>query len=334
MLRKSYIVRGNILDSSNHQYYIESMENPQAEGLLMEMDSEPLIGKTKKKEPSTLRDRRVAALAMYDDGHVVNPLGKTRTKGHKLVPSKAKPIGQEGAVTITQLWAAYLTLFESSFGDRTILEGLLEGTRENISRYFDEMRQRFQDSAGYVADNRGLYEYLKWFHEPARISGLIKYSVNKGFVHPNQVLGKVYIRRFYDQIITHKNQPVVSSDNVVKYKHMSDFVRKAFDEIRGVWGTNDEMIYCLVNYGYVIVGEFMHDVHGYGPSESKKSIIETMEAFIRGSSDKAAAINYLTKSWTTTERNSAIESSIWPDWKSTCKDFVELAKQQAESHGQ
>lgn len=296
------------------------------------LDGEALPGKTQKAK--TQKERLADALVLSAKGHLVSPLGKPKRKGAKLVPSRAHPIGDSGPVTIPQLWAAYMDLFTKSFG-LELLPNIMANTKENVSRYFDDMRQSFLEVTGFLPENRDLYEYIVWFHKPERLRGLLLANQKAGaigYVHPNQLRGVVHIKKFYDDSIakSQNERYKFMSDRVAKQRKMTTFVMTAYDKIRTAGEGN--IVYSLVSYGYVIVAEYLHDYKGWDASSCRQCIIEAMVALLKAATDKKKAIDFLNYAWKATETNeSCFTSEVWPEWRESCKDMLDVAIKLSEN---
>jgi hypothetical protein len=288
------------------------------------LDGEALPGKT--QTPKTQKQRVSDALILSAKGHLVSPLGKPKRKGAKLVPSRAHPVGENGPVTVPQLWAVYMDLFTKSFG-LELLPEIMANTKENVSRYFDDMRQTFLEVTGFLPENRDLYEYLVWFHKPERLRGLLqanRQAGSAGYVHP--------IKRFYDEaVVKSQNERYkFTSERVAKQRKLTTFVMSAYDKIRT--SGDDNLVYSLVNYGYVLVAEYLHDYKGWNASTCRQSIIEAMVALLKAATDKKKAIDFLNYAWKATETNEpCFTSEVWPDWREACKDMLDVAIKLSEN---
>jgi hypothetical protein len=308
----------------------EEEEKPQESEMILKP-------KKKKREPKTARERQAKARQMRANGHVANPLGPPKRASRMLNPKRARTITDTGAVTIPQLWAAYIEIFGEAFGLPDELPLIMPGTRDNVSRFFDDMRDKFLRATGYTPDNRELYEYLKWFHEADRLRGLMsrKKSGDPGYVHPKQVAGMVHLKRFHDQVLSRKKRdaaPSVSAASTER-RRMTDFVRDAYERIRESEGNDLKLAYCIATYGYVIFAEWMHDYKGASPSACKTRIVDLFSRFIARSANKQAARGLLGKAPGATEKNEGLfQSSVWHDWQEACSDIIDLAEQKAMEH--
>jgi len=298
---------------------------------LDKLQGEPYLGKREKRKNTA--ERLAEAKELIAKGHLVSPLGKPKKRGRLLNPSMARPIKDSGNVTIPQLWAAYTDIFAKVFGLPDFLPTIFAATHENVSRFFDDMRQRFLDCTGTLPDNREIYEYLMWFHQPQRLKWLL--STNKkagspGYVHPNQLLGIVHIKKYHDAVDKAEERKEVISERVADQRKMTKFVMSAYDKMRNA--KNEEMVYLLANYGYVIVAEFLHDYKSLDASSVKKRIIEMMVDLLKASSNKPKAVEFLRYAWKATEANEpCFQSAIWPDWREACKDMLDIAIQLSEA---
>jgi hypothetical protein len=294
------------------------------------LPGEPLVRKKRGKKKKTQRERVAEANAARAKGHLVPPLGKKENRGRKLKPSLARDIGESGSVTISQLWKAYCQIFSEAFGLENLLPSLISEYQENITRHFDEMRQRMLDVSGYEPSYRDIYEYLKWFHDAKRLKSLLQAGTktgDRGYVHPNQLLGKVHLRKFYDQVLSRGKKTNDTSERVSSQREMTQFVQDAYDHIRRAQGNNLEVAYCIVNYGYVIFAEWLKDYSGCNGSACKKRIIEVFRLYVESSDDADAALDFLSDAWANTEENSSLfTSDVWEDWKGTCTDIMSLIK--------
>lgn len=294
--------------------------------------AEPLLDAPKKKKArQTGKERLAEAMEVYSQGHVTNPIGKADTRGRTLQPSKARPIGTNGSVTIAQLWKAYLYLFEQAFGETSFLETVMPSSREYVTNFFAQLKQKFLDYTGKAVDNRTVYDYLVWIHDPQRLAYLVgnKHSASKEFLHPLQLMGAVSIKRFSDQYIGQR-QDTLLSEGVKKARELTKALSEAFDLIREKHEDTYGMVYCLTIYGFVIVGEYLKDYHGCDASECKKRMIEAMTDFILHAKKKENAKKFVSRAWDRTVANKAIESAVWTNWREACKDFVSVAIERAE----
>lgn len=297
--------------------------------------SEPMIvAKRGSKARKTSKERLIEATESYSNGHITNPIGKADTRGRVLHPSRAKSISDTGSVTIAQLWSGYLDIFEHSFGNRSDLENIMPSTREYVTSFFSLMRQKFLDYTGKTVDNRTLYEYLVWFHDPKRVGGMVgsKTSTNRGFVHPMQLMGSVTIKKFSDQHIGIRKDELLS-DGVIKARKLTQFLIEAFDTIKDKYEDNFGLTHCLTMFGFVVVGEYLNDYHGWDGSRCKERMIGVLADFIVHSKNKENAKKFVAKAWESTRINKVIESSIWTTWED-CKNFVDLAIEKAERSNQ
>lgn len=286
-------------------------------------EGEPLLGRKKAKSQ---KERTAEALILASKGHLVSPLGRPKKKGSKLTPSRAKPISDVGNITIPQLWAAYLEIFSKSFGLTDLLPQIMADTRENVSRFFDDIRQRFLECTGALPENRDLYEYLVWFHRPEHLKRIMsRQTGHPGYIHPNQLKGVVHIKIFHDEVMKKKGQrSEFVSERVMDQRKMTSFVMGAYQSIREA--RPEDMVYRLVNYGYVMFAEFLHDYHGCDASACRKRIIECMVGLLMAASDKAKAREFLSYAWKATENNEkCFTSAVWPDWREACKDMLDAA---------
>ena len=290
-------------------------------------EGEPYLGK--KKKPKTQKERTAEALILSAKGHLVSPLGKPKRKGAHLKPSMAKAVKDVGNITIHQLWATYVDLFGKAFGLPDLLQQVMADTKENVSRFFDDLRQRFLECTGVLPDNRDLHEYLIWFHRPEHLKPLFK-SNKLGYVHPNQLKGIVHIKMFYEEVLKKKDRNGdFVSERVANQRQMTSFVMSAYEKLRS--SDPSEHVYCIVNYGYVIFAEFLHDYNGHDASACRKRVIECMAELIRAATDKKKAVEFLSYAWKATENNEkCFTSAVWPDWRESCKDMIEVATKLAE----
>lgn len=290
--------------------------------------AEPVIlPKKDRPKARNARERRAEAVQLYNSGHLTNPAGRPKRKGAELVPSRAKPIGEDGNVTVPQLWAAYLKLFSDSFG-LEILPTIMASTKENVTKFFDQMRQKFIEVNQHDPSNRELWQYLKWFHEPKRLAGLMKagkYSGNLGYVPPQQVLGSVHISQFYSTVLKAKKQDGFASEGALKARETTEFFRQAISRLNEAWGDSAAMFLLLLNYGYVITAEWMKDYKDLSPDECARHIIRIMADSHARVENKQASEAAMIKIWQATEKNFNITSTVWDDWRAACAPFAKAA---------
>lgn len=298
------------------------------------LPGEPLVKKRKKGKVKSRREKIAEANQARAKGHLVPPLGKKDTRGRTLRPAQARDIGESGSVTIPQLWKAYCRIFEDAFGIEDLLPSIVADSRENVTRHFDEMKQRMLDVSGYEPTYRDLYEYLKWFHDPKRLKSLLaagSKTGHRGYVHPKQLSGKVHLRRFYDQVLIKKAKGDEASERVASQRERTHFVQDAYDHIRRAQGNDLEMAYCIVNYGYVIFAEWLRDYNGFDGSACKKRIVEVFRSYIEGSDDPEAALDFLSDAWKNTAANAPLfASDVWDDWEGTCSDIMAVIRDEQQ----
>jgi hypothetical protein len=297
------------------------------EGTPPPLESEKM--KKKPKKEHTARERREEATRLTQQGHIVNPLGTPKRRGRVIHWRRAKVIGETGSVTVPQLWRAYHEAFEEAFGLDN-LDELIAPTKERVSQYFDDMRQRFLSEAGKVASNRTIHGYILWMHAPERLKGLLRGS-KKQFVHPSQLLGMVHIRRYYDQVlrVSEPDDGRHETEAGKQVRVRSQFIQDAYDRIRQA-GNDLALTYCVANYGYVIVAEWLHDFKGMDGSRCRRELIRIFSGFLRGSSDAGAAEEFLGSAWKAAEANEKLfVSAVWEDWRENCKDIIELSRERA-----
>jgi hypothetical protein len=290
--------------------------------------SEPVKPK-RIKQPKNAAERRARAVALIQGGHLVNPLGTPRARGRRLKPTLTRPIGAEGGVTVAQLWAAFLELHRGAYGTSRDVEDEMQGTRENVSRYFDEMGQKFIDCCGYNPTRRDLYEYLRWFYDPSR---LIRSSKGDKQVYHAQLLGMVYIRRFYDQSLRFRDKgSTPPSDKLAEARAVTKAVREAFDFFRVTDPANTSLLILnMVRHGVVLYAEYLHENEALDGRQAKKRIIDAMARYVGGSPNPSKAAEHVAKAIEQSRRTPTIKSKVWLDWESECRDMVELAVLEAE----
>ena len=294
--------------------------------------SEP-IPKGKARKRQTLGERAAEAASLIAKGHVVNPLGRPNVEGRKLKPGLAAVIApnSESAVTIPQLFRAYVDVYDGAFGIPGLLEQQIPPTREFMEQFVGHLKQVFYDVCGYSPTNRDIWEYIKWFHEPEMLSSLKKFSNripdHPGIPHPNQLRGKVYVKTFYDRHLANKNpRPAeMMSRGELIAREAHKLVQEAYEELRNAGDRDFDLVLCLVTYGYVIFSEYLRDTRDLNPSDAKQYIINLMARYVRKASDKASAERYLDGTHSTTEKLPIQDSSLWQDWRVELKDAVKIA---------
>lgn len=295
------------------------------------------INKGKVKRTKTQDERAAEAASLIAAGHIVNPLGKPNMSGRKLKPSLATAIdpNSQAAVTIPQLYRAYVEIYDAAYGMPGLLEEIMPATREFMENFVGRLKQVFYDVCGYTPTTREVWEYIKWFHDPEMLTQIRRHSNripdHPGVAHPNQLLGKIYVKTFYDRFLANKNpRPMdLMSKGEIEARKAHRLVEEAYDALRNAGDSDFDLALCLVNYGFVIFGEYLRDVRDLGPSEAKKYIISLMARYLRKAGDKQSAARYLEQAYPTTEKQPIQDSTLWKDWKVEMQGAIDVASEMA-----
>jgi len=295
-------------------------------------DSEPLP-RGKESGSQTQAQRAAEANRLIKRGHVANPLGKPNNRGRRLKPSAARPIdpNSKSGVTIAQLFRAYVEVYDQAFGVPGLLQDTIPATREYMETFVGRIKQVFYDVCGYGPTNREIAEYIKWFHDPAMLASIRKVSnripEHPGVPHPNQLLGRYYVRMFFDRHLSDKNPrpPELMSRGEIEARKTRKLVEQAYVELRNAGDKDFDQVLCLVTYGFVIFSEYLRDERSLNPSNAKRYMINLMARYMAKAKDKASAKRYLERTHDTTERLPVQDSSLWGDWRTELKDAVKIA---------
>jgi DNA-binding transcriptional ArsR family regulator len=299
------------------------------------------INRGKGRKSMTQVERAEEAARLIAKGHIVNPLGKPNMSGRKLKPGLAAEIDPDSnaAVTIPQLYRSYVATYDAAYGMPGLLEEIMPATREFMENFVGRLKQAFYEVSGYTPTTREIWEYIKWFHEPEMLSQIRKHSNripnHPGVAHPNQLLGKIYVKTFYDRNLANRNPRSLDSmsKGEIDARMAHKVVEEAYDALRNAGDSDFDLVLCLVNYGFVIFGEYLRDVRDLGPSESKKYIISLMARYLHKASDKSSASRYLEQSYPTTEKHPIQDSTLWKDWKVEMNNAINVALEMSMKMG-
>jgi len=300
--------------------------------------SEPLYEKKKIKRPKTEADRRALAKKLADKGHIVNPNGAVDNHKKEVNWKLARDIGPDGKVTMPQLWRHLIKLWDKTFGPG-ILENMLSTDKSALAMTFENLKQNFIQLCDFEPSNRELAEYFDWFLEPKRLDSILasgKYSDPsnpKTSLHFRQLAGSVFLTRFYQEVILkRRNEAKPVGSGLSKTDMAISVLDQRFTLLRTTHEDNWDFMFSMVQTGYALAAQFLHDEKDLTDSECRQRIIHCMAEFLKRSGNKAKAVKYLTKGIENTEKNKDSlrkETCIWFEWQEKTKDLVEVAIQQS-----
>lgn len=282
----------------------------------------------KKSQPKTQRARRQEALDLHNGGHIANPLGRPDNSPRCLRWKKARDIGPEGAVTVSQLYRHLVVKYWDAVG--VSVEDQLPRDRYAVKAWFDRLRQSFLDLCGYDPSYRELAEYFDWLLNPGRFKNPQKIEAFK----VQQIQGKIYVKQFYDRHLFKKDKQQVSSCNPAVIRGM-----EILEEMNKIYGIFEKFIDnklafvdYMARYGIVLPVQLLYERSGLSEGQCRKRIIELMAYYLRTATDREAAMEMLTLAFKATERFEHIYDSsfIWQDWRVKCEGLLEEAKRQAD----
>jgi len=304
----------NMLDNMN-------FENKQHQNELINIgaDHDPLIQEQKKKgKTKTKRDNKIEAIKMISNGHVANPLGVVDNRPKPLNPKLARDVPAENISTVPQLYRFLLKKYKEIFGE-DIIGQLLPDDKTAIAHRFSELAQKFRDCCGFEPKRSDLAFYFEWFLDAGRIQKMMlskKYRGQNIFVSWEQLTGSVYIKRFYDEVLSKRNMSDVFETETTGAK-----VRKIYDTILSYEKNKQTLMIAFVNAGYILSGQFLYDEKNMTEEDSQNYILSLMTEFISTSSDRDKAIEFLRRIEDSTKSNmeSCKNGCIWYDWEVKCK---------------
>lgn len=328
-------------DVSASQIHREKHGNFSSENNFLEEDCEEILPNLKKKKGikinKTAKERQAEAMMAIRQGHICNPLGITDNRPRRLVPKNARDISADRSVTIPQLFRHLIKKFDDAFGEG-MLAHMLPNDKTAITSMFGELKQKFIDNCKFSPDNRDLASYIDWFLLPTRIQSFsnMKYApnANRSYVHFKQMNGTVFIRKFYEEIIRTRSN--ASSDNSLspEIAEFKDVIHRAFSDLRKAYtdGNNFSICMTMIEYGWAMSAQFLHDEYELDESQVRQRIIAIMSAFIQKASKPERAVAHLKTGIEMCEKFEKYlldETSIWWDWKNKTSDLIQVAIQQS-----
>lgn len=125
----------------------------------------------------------------------------------------------------------------------------------------------------------------------------------------------------------------VKDEKAAALNEKAEMLDKAFSDLKAAEETaNDRAFaFAMVEHGYALAAQFLHEEHGLTDSECRQRIIAVMALFIRSSSSAANAVEHLRLG---TRRTASLkfllyEDSIWHECEEKTRDLVDVALQQS-----
>jgi hypothetical protein len=283
--------------------------------------AEPLLPEERKrsKRPDKVA-RQMDAINKIGNGHIANPLGVTDNRPRRLCPKLARDVPVDQVSSVPQLYKFLVKSYAEVFGEAAI-EDMMPQDKGAIASQFSMLAQKFIDHCNYEPRKSDLAEYFKWFLEPQRVQAIIRAAdkfkgKKEDHVTWNQMTGALYVKRFYDDVIS-KRLDVVPSSSVPKVESASSRVKKMYDRLSMSEPSPSGFMISMVPVGYVISSQYLHDERGMGKDEIKKALFGLMRRFVSGSPDKAAAVACLRKMERFTKNNMGACDTrcVWYDWE-------------------
>lgn len=299
-----------------------SERNPERQAEMANEAPEPLRSKKGKKN-KTQKERRAEAIQKHNRGHIVNPLGGPNNSARRVLWRRARPIGPQGAVTVSQLMKHLCETWQDSIG--TSPEDQLPVDKYALQAWFDRLRQNFVDLCGYNPSYRELAEYFTWILEPRRFKNPQQLATLK----VQQIQGKVYVQQFYNTVLLKRDTDKSATENphVQKHGQSLELLNKAFKRIEDSLGHNSTTVFAMVRYGYVVFAQFLHERKGISGNQCRKRIIETMAEFLEGYEQRSDGLKFFEDALKNTKELSYLYDKyfVWDKWQEQCVGLVEEA---------
>ena len=141
--------------------------------------------------------------------------------------------------------------------------------------------------------------------------------------------------RFYNEVVVRRQveSARASGGKISKADELISFVDGIFGEFRTAFGDNCSFALVVVQRGFALAAQFLHEEKGMTDSECRQCIISTLASFIRSAEHKDKAIEYVRLAPKTTHEHRNIlrkESCIWFEWEEKTKDLIDMAIQESE----
>lgn len=297
------------------------------------------VAKPKRKRGvrtvKTQKERQQQAQTAIDHGHIGNPLGGPNNRPSRLNPKQARDIDGTRQPTISMLYKHLLKIYNRVFGEG-VLETMISTDKSAVESAFGDIKQCFIDHCeGYEPDNHVMAEYFNWFFEETRLAGMLslaKVDKNK-VVHFRQLLGTVYIRKFYDSVVRPRlsKQPTRTSVETELIDDLKRFWMDAFKELKLADSDEKLFVRAMVQFGYAATAQYLHEQKGMTDSQCKQRIIDVMSGFIKTVSEPKNAVKYLEIGLEATEQQAPYldKECVWYEWKPRTQDLIKIAIDQS-----
>lgn len=299
--------------------------------------AEPLETKRKfrRGQPKTQFQRRAANEDKIRKGHCANPIGgpannlrQMRRKKNALPPS--------GTVTRSNLWNHFCDCYEAAYGPG-VVEQLVPSDPAGFDAWIGEIKQVFIDRKQYDPSMRDLADYFAWVFSPENAAQRLqvhKKAQDPAFVSVYSCKSSAYVILFYDRFLRKKKEVADTRETpaMERAQHISDFVGKAYDAFTKAREDDLQAVYAVVNFGFVLYAQYLHDTMEMSESECKKRIIELLARYLRGHSDPKRAKEVLEKALRTTQRNEPLydeDFTVFKEWAALCPSIIATAIEQS-----
>jgi len=283
--------------------------------------AEPLLPEERKKtkRPDKVA-RQMEAINKIGQGHIANPLGVADNRPRRLCPKLARDVPADQVSSVPQLYKFLIKAYSEVFGEAGI-EDMMPQDKGAIASQFSLLAQKFVDHCNYEPRKSDLAEYFKWFLDPQRVQAIIRAAdkfkgKKEDHVTWNQMTGALYIKRFYDDVVS-KRLDAAPTASQPKVETASSKVKKMYDRLSMSEASPSGFMISMVPVGYVISAQYLHDERGMSRDEIRKALLGLMSRFVSGSPDKAAAIACLRKMERFTKNNMGACDArcVWYDWE-------------------
>jgi hypothetical protein len=299
--------------------------------------SEPLETKRKYrgKQPKTQFQRRAANEEKIRNGHCANPIGGPSNKLRQMRRER-NALPPSGNVTRSKLWNHLCDCYEAAYGPG-VVEELVPCDPSGFDAWIGEIKQTFIDRKQYDPSMRDLASYFTWVFNPENAAQRLqmhKKAQDPAFVRLHACKSGAYVIAFYDRFLRKKKDVADTRETpaMERAQHISDFVSKAYDAFTKSREDDRQAVYAMVNFGYVLYAQYLHDTLEMSESECKKRIIELLARYLRGHSDPKRGKEVLEKALRTTQKNEPLydeDFTVFKEWATLCPSIITTAIEQS-----
>lgn len=293
------------------------------------------------KRPKNRQEARAEAKALLAKEHIARPTGRPPAPSRcQWATARDVDFSSTNNVSLPQLTKVLVLKYADAFGSEDIVVNMLAMTNPALSSFYGDLKQAFIENTSHDPSYRDLAEYFCWFLDPARCGRLLnitKYGADTA-PHVKMLKGKVFIRKFFDEVLSRKKQAevslvTVSMGSVIARAKTQAFL-SAYEQISSLKDDENELVFCLAKYGFVIVAQYFHDELGMDESACKQHIITLLVRHLKKHSadpeQLQKAKNYVNGIWERTKKNQSLyENCMWAEFEAKAGDLLEVAFEQA-----